>query len=98
MSQLQFSFHDTINLPNELFNKANDKCETQEQRIYLLMRSRSAMTPFEVQDIYNFSYPEIPITSIRRALSNLERMGLLKKTEWMKQGKYGKPNHKWMCV
>lgn len=96
MSQLQFSFHDTINLPDADFNSANEKAETQEQRIFELMKKRPAMTPFEVMDLYNFSYPEIPITSIRRAMSNLERMGLLQKTEWMKVGKYGKSNHKWI--
>ena len=52
-------------------------------------------TPFEVSDYYNRWFDPIPITSIRRAMTNLERAGKLEKTGQMKMERYGKPNHLW---
>jgi hypothetical protein len=53
------------------------------------------MTPFEVEEAYIKLYPKVPITSIRRAMSNLTKDNKLVKTNAMKQGGYDKPNFIW---
>ena len=37
----------------------------------------------------------VPITSIRRAMTNLTQAGYLKKTSFMKKGQFGKRIHTW---
>ena len=49
------------------------------------------MTPFEVRESV---LPECPITSARRAMTNLTESGLLVKTD-MRRERYGKKNHVW---
>jgi hypothetical protein len=42
-----------------------------------------------------FWFKNVPLTSIRRALSNLEKQGKLLKTDRMVIGSYGKMVHTW---
>jgi hypothetical protein len=97
-TQLPINFHNTIQLTGKELDEAIMTAKSQEERIYLLMTGKSAMTPFEVMDLYNSVFPIVPITSIRRALSNLENQNKLIKTHWSKLEQYGKPNYKWMVV
>lgn len=89
-------FYNSINLQGADLETAKAKCTRQEYRIFQIFKTGNAYTPFEIQEIYQKQYPEIPITSIRRAITNLESRGFLKKTETMKAERYGKPNHKWV--
>ena len=50
-------------------------------------------TPFDIQ---RNVLPGTPITSIRRAITNLAQAGKLKKTESMGRGRYGKKNYLWV--
>ena len=60
------------------------------------MYSTDKLTPSEVYLIYNVDYkPNTPITSIRRAMNTLTKRGKLVKTDEMKEGEYGKPEHCW---
>ena len=45
---------------------------------------------------YGFKDKNVPITSIRRAITNLESEGLLHKTDIQKPGVYGKLNYCWV--
>ena len=54
------------------------------------------MTPAEIWEGYGFKYKNVPLTSIRRAITNLETEGLLEKTNIQKPGVYGKKNHCWI--
>ena len=40
-------------------------------------------------------FQNVPLTSIRRAITNLEKIGMLKKTNRMVRGTYGKMVHTW---
>ena len=53
-------------------------------------------TPFEVQVYANMQ--GAPITSIRRAIHTLTAAGCLVKTDQMKEGEYGTPNHTWKLL
>jgi hypothetical protein len=53
-------------------------------------------TPFEVQIYANMQ--GAPITSIRRAMHTLTANSLLVKTDHLKEGEYGTPNHTWKLL
>lgn len=53
------------------------------------------MTPFYVLDLYSKLYHPVPITSIRRAMSNLTEQNKLIKTRNMKKEFFGKKNFLW---
>lgn len=49
-------------------------------------------TPFEMQKLDNYNKP---ITSVRRAITNLTKAVLLEKTDIKREGDYGAPNFTW---
>ena len=55
------------------------------------------LTPFEAHNIYCKSNPECPVTSIRRAITTLTKLGHLTKTNFLKTEYYGKQNYKWLA-
>jgi hypothetical protein len=90
------SFYNTIHEQGEQLNKSEAKAVSQE--VYILYHFKAnkgrSYTPFEVQQ----AIPELhntPITSIRRAITNLTNQGQLEHTHDMRQGDYGKLNHTW---
>ena len=89
------SFHNTISLKGDALKDSNRNCGKQELRILGLVESGSSVTPFELLDLYNGSYPKIPITSVRRALTCLTDKGFFVKTQSQKSERYGKPNYEW---
>ena len=51
---------------------------------------------FTALEVQLFAHLEsTPITSIRRAINTLTQAGLLIKTDHMREGDYGAPNHTW---
>ena len=52
------------------------------------------MTPFDVETAL-YSNTMVPITSIRRAITNLTNDEKLVKTDNQKTGPYGKPSYCW---
>lgn len=89
-------FHNTINLTGVDLKEANKKANRQEDRVLELFRSTGiAMTPEEVEARYNALFPPAPLTSFRRAITNLTNAGYLTKCDNMAIGKYGKPVHYW---
>ena len=89
-------FYNTIGLQGSELAQANASCETQEERVLKIMQVGCSFTPSHVHWVYNEFYPEVPITSIRRAMTNLTRRGLIRKTDEKEEGKYGKLNYKWI--
>lgn len=89
------SFFNTINLKGEELKVATQSCSKQEERILELMKNGIAKTPSEVWEKYNKTFSPVPITSIRRAMTCLTEKGKLEKLDEMKEGNYGKKNHKW---
>jgi hypothetical protein len=74
------------------FNEKNIKLET---RITKLFMERMEWQPSE---IYNYLMRVYPITSIRRALSDMTKEGKLTKTERMNAGMFGRREHVWRKV
>lgn len=89
-------FFNTIGETGQELKESRANANKQETRILELMTE--PCTPFEVHRLYCLKYPEVPITSIRRAMSNMSSKGLLEKTEQKKTEKYGKVNYLWKKV
>ena len=73
------------------------KAYTQEESIMDIFFDRSMryMAPSNVWQIYCQEFKNVPLTSIRRALTSLTNRQQLIKTDTMRQGIYGKPEHCW---
>ena len=69
----------------------------QEQMILGIFEAHSeeSFTPFEIEDFATDNGINWPITSIRRAITDLTNAGKLTKTNITKLGKYGKKVHTW---
>lgn len=95
---IQTHFHNTIGETGDTLVASNITCETQEQKILDIFRQKGAgiaMTPFYVQEIYSKLYRAVPITSIRRAITNLTEQNKLIKTDVMRTEFFGKKNFTW---
>ena len=95
----QLEFFNTINLNGNDLKKSIMKAESQGNRILGIMSDlQVAVTPAEVHQIYTGIFNDVPITSIRRAITNLTNLGYLKKTEFKAVGNYGAINYKWIVA
>ena len=90
-------YFNTTQLNGSDLDHARRKAKTQEDRVLAFFNLRPAYlyTPFEVQEKV---MPGVPITSVRRAITNLEKAGHLIKTRVMGAGKYGVRNHCWQLA
>lgn len=88
-------FYNTNHLTDDQHRSCIENARKQNGRILGFFRDNPSgfFTPFEVQYLANLKH--IPITSIRRAMNTLTRGGYLVKTDRMKEGEYGAPNHTW---
>ena len=62
---------------------------------FFRLRPRGRYGPADVQDMV---LSRCPITSIRRAITNLTTRGILIKTDHKHRGKYGKQEHTWQLA
>ena len=99
-------FYNTIELQNSDLDRARRKASSQQERILAFFMSNPGrlITPdevwthvFPVRDFGDDSR-NTPITSIRRAMTNLTKDGLLVKTCHMRAGYYGDPVHCWQLA
>jgi len=70
------------------------KKDSQEARIanFFTYYSDLRLTPPEVKNAVGFN---CPLTSVRRALTQLTSKGVLRKTNETAEGLFGTTNHKW---
>jgi len=89
------SFHNTIGATGRQLSMLNTNCRSQEEYILKFFQSYPdrLFTPFEVQKALDMYW--VPLTSIRRAITNLTYQDKLEKTKEMKPGYYKLPNHTW---
>ncbi len=93
MEQLELSFHDTINATPAEKQDFEKKFKGQELKIANYFRDNPGQyTPFDIERAMGFKYP---ITSIRRAITNLTNFGTLIKTDYQKDGRYNVKNYLW---
>lgn len=89
-------FYNTTNLQGEDLFSSHKRTNKQEVEILSVFKmSRQDLTPFEVQETLMLRGFDYPITSIRRAITDLTEKGLLVKTKNKKMGAYGQKNYTW---
>ena len=85
-------FFNTINLSGPPLQEAKEKAVYQEDVILQFFLDNPGLhTPSDVAD----KFPNWPITSVRRAITNLTKNGKLIKTAIKQYGKYGQLNYCW---
>jgi len=97
MSDNQGTFFNTISLNGIMLEKSKNQARTQQDEIYsfLIEHKGKGFTPFQIMDELGYKESDVPVTSIRRALCNLQQGGAIEKLEEMEEERYGKNNHKW---
>ena len=90
------SYYNTNKLTSEECHEARKKCGRQEESILRLMNARYGV-PMSPEEVLNaLRWVNTPLTSVRRAITNLTEKGYLRKTNLMVMGMYGKPTHTWV--
>jgi Fe2+ or Zn2+ uptake regulation protein len=89
-------YHNAVGTVGYLLEEYEAKAKKQDQIIFDMMRNYDlSMSPSQIYKIFQ---ERIPLTSIRRALSNLTRDGYLHKLTYNKiTGIYGRVECTW-CV
>lgn len=95
MSEVR-SYYNTNNLTGSDLKEAIIKAEKQEEAIELLYaNSDRSYSPSQVLGLMNKAGKQWPITSLRRAITNLQKKGVLVKTGEMVKGMYSSPENTW---
>ena len=90
------TYFNTTDQDIDYVNKRKAKNKTQEGIVHDLFKSMTTLTASEVltaSETLNLFSNKVPITSIRRAISNLQKEEKLVKTTDTKTGIYGAPEH-----
>mgnify|MGYP003139740317 CR=1 FL=1 len=89
------SYFNTNNESGEELKQSQRKTRSQESEIYrIFLFELEPLTPSEV---FKKMKQRCPLTSVRRAITNLTKSGDLKKTDETRRGIYGKKEHAWIA-
>ena len=98
------SYYDTTSLREQLrheeYKEMLVKTKKQEHLIEMLANDfvNKTFSPSMMHGMMERYGRKIPITSVRRAMSDLTRQGILKKTDEQRIGYYGKREYMWRLV
>ena len=96
-AQIWDSYHNTNDEASPVLERSEAKAQTQEDVILQLFKRGGEYTPDGVwQKLYAGTM--VPITSVRRAITNLTNLGQLEKTDKQRVGMYGKQVYVWRVV
>ena len=87
------AFYQTIDQPGSALKESNKKTRKQEELILDLFVKRNR--PLSPSMVLSQSGLNCPITSIRRAMTDLCKAGRIVKTDRQIKGMYGKAEHLW---
>lgn len=90
---MQTNYHNTTSLHGKEIKNAHVKAHTQKVKVLELYKSGNEYTASDIWIILCGPSTNTPITSIRRAITNLTNEEKLVKTTNMKIGIYGKPEY-----
>ena len=92
-------YFNTNNESPDLFSESNIKAKTQEEKIIEVFKMFNA-SPLSAEDVQEIlQLDNVPLTSIRRAISNIanpRKWNLIEKTDKMVRGQYGKQINTWI--
>lgn len=85
--------YNTTNESGQTLIDFESKAKTQDDEVLKFIKSKSIASPsFVWRSLYK---ERTPLTSVRRAMSNLTKKGLLIKTDIKQIGPYGRPEYCW---
>lgn len=91
------SFYNTNQLEGNALRDACKRAKNQEEAILTyFLNKREAFSPSEIMEKMQSIGRNWPITSVRRAMTDLTTKGHLVKTSEMIPGEYNVQVHKWM--
>lgn len=85
------SYFNTTNESGTTLKNNVAKAKSQEERIFKMFMDYNSFSPAGLQACFS----SIPITSVRRALTNLTKQGKLIKTNEKRIGMYGRSEYVW---
>lgn len=90
------SYYNTNKERGETLERSERKAQTQEEKILHWMQRFEKEKLWTPEEIHYYVFSERPpLTSVRRAMTNLATRGLIERSKGMKMGKYGKMIHTW---
>lgn len=92
-------FYNSINLNNKELSKENANSLKQEEFITAIFKANlnKPISPSQIHKVYGKEFSKsVPLTSIRRAITNLTSKEVLRKTSIMVTGAFGKPEYCWV--
>lgn len=84
-------YYNTTNEKQPQLQKEWENAENQQQAVLMIFNQFNRLTASECWKKYE--QPSVPLTSIRRAITDLTYEGKLIKTSEKKKGIYGKPEY-----
>tara|TARA_B100002019_G_scaffold107922_1_gene92747 strand:- start:7970 stop:8308 length:339 start_codon:yes stop_codon:yes gene_type:complete len=91
------SYYNTNKESGKTLITSKTKANKQELKVLKFFQANNKDERFSAEDVLaqvDFG-KSVPITSVRRAMTNLTYAGYLKKTSFMKKGTFGKQIHTW---
>ena len=90
-------YHDTTHLRTDVLRQMRVKARNQEEALIAYLDFMAyAVRDFTPSEVWRDCFRErVPITSVRRAITDLTADGQLVKTGEMRDGPYGKPEGVW---
>ncbi len=96
------AYYNTNNETSNTLQRSWNQANKQKKLIYHIFTSLwsdetgTYFAPHQIKDILSDRYDEnYPLTSIRRAMTDLTAEGMLVKTDYRVEGSYGKKVHTW---
>jgi hypothetical protein len=88
------SYHTTTPDPQRVIDRYEAKAQHQDE-IVLAWFKRNPLALATPEEVWHAVLPQAPLTSVRRALTNLTNRGLLLKTDHTRTSQYGRNAHTW---
>lgn len=88
------NYHTTTLEPQRVIDRYQAKAAHQDELVLAWFRQHPGIlaTP---EQVWQAVLPMAPLTSVRRAMTNLTNRGLLLKTEHTRESMYGRRAHTW---
>ena len=87
-------FYNSTNESGEQLELFTKKASTQEEKIMIIFKEKYRLTAYQCYSFYKLRHEgNTPITSIRRAITNLTSKGKLDMTNDKQIGGYGRDNY-----
>jgi len=88
-------YYNTTNEKGSDLRKNISKANYQNTRVMELFRDESSDDGYSPSQVMHLALPNAPITSVRRAISDLTEAGYLTKTQDKRYGIYGRLEYIW---